>query len=711
MSALGQVQTGSARSLTSSQELSSTESATSFDSVGSWMFEGLNGAEQVPSKSTRVESGTGPNSAPKTSSSSFESLPPKSAESLSLPGYGPGEYDAMLDGLAEIRRGKEILGQPIPTDHVGINQSISHLVTARNSINANLERLDPESDNAAIQDTRNGLHEMRGRIDARIGSLESFRDGGPVSLAEIKDARRLNFLAAARVIDRAIGDDPSLANNRQLTALKNLYLHKANEHGQDVVPQGGLKEQLGNHPKELKKELVSALDSARKENAGIKDRIKITFAKTGKEVAGLFKSAMTETLNKDLAWAPIRNRVEFVKGGVGHAWQSEITPASKLATLAASYQADGVNGIASSSSKETLHALNLAVSEMKDERGQVVFRGVRHGILSAYGLKDPHARAAAADNRAREVLLGALAADPELLRQAQAQGDGDGPLTISVSSMSLVTPDALRNKLFGASSRERMQLRDQLGAWSRLNNGGPIQLDIPNGLGGTKTVTIQPEITAFNFGVNPFAVKSEGANGFMPAVGMAGRMFGVWREVEETNRRGLTSMMGPLDQPGLGGKVQAFLNGAADPKDKLLVFQLANQVRDMWNSGAYRDAEGDPFKMAARVQLLAHKLGMMPAWNCKSGKDRTGTLDAEMKYLTAQMELTGNVPQPGPLTTPDDQGMYRQFSLHTGNLEVQKLNTGIGGYKTANQVELHQRMGNDEEASRRYEGGSGFVKA
>ena len=46
------------------------------------------------------------------------------------------------------------------------------------------------------------------------------------------------------------------------------------------------------------------------------------------------------------------------------------------------------------------------------------------------------------------------------------------------------------------------------------------------------------------------------------------------------------------------------------------------------------------------MNLLAFKLGMSPMFNCKSGKDRTGHLDLETKFLAARIKSTGRVPTP-----------------------------------------------------------------
>ena len=74
-------------------------------------------------------------------------------------------------------------------------------------------------------------------------------------------------------------------------------------------------------------------------------------------------------------------------------------------------------------------------------------------------------------------------------------------------------------------------------------------------------------------------------------------------------------------------------------------------------------------------------MGETPLFNCKSGKDRTGQLDAEVKFLaTAADESGGRVP-----ALDESMEVWRpvrnDFVFNTGNLEMQRLNTGLPGYK------------------------------
>ena len=97
--------------------------------------------------------------------------------------------------------------------------------------------------------------------------------------------------------------------------------------------------------------------------------------------------------------------------------------------------------------------------------------------------------------------------------------------------------------------------------------------------------------------------------------------------------------------------------------------------------------------MVSRLALLTHLMEGTPAWNCKSGKDRTGELDAEVKFLAAQIELTGSVPQPDRARTQEEKAQFFQMAISLGNHEMQQLNTGGMGFKLEGVDALSRQMG------------------
>ena len=82
---------------------------------------------------------------------------------------------------------------------------------------------------------------------------------------------------------------------------------------------------------------------------------------------------------------------------------------------------------------------------------------------------------------------------------------------------------------------------------------------------------------------------------------------------------------------------------------------------------------------------------IVPVFNCKCGKDRTGHFDLETKFLASRIKATGHFPKPGELSD-EERETFSVAALKSGNLTMQRYNTGLGGYKTFNQTMLLNRM-------------------
>lgn len=139
-----------------------------------------------------------------------------------------------------------------------------------------------------------------------------------------------------------------------------------------------------------------------------------------------------------------------------------------------------------------------------------------------------------------------------------------------------------------------------------------------------------------------------------------------------------------------------------------LVAETAGQIKNIWRSESFRSVGApEPYKMVSRLAFLTHLMGESVAFNCKSGKDRTGQLDAEVKQLAADAHETGTIQQPDRPVNDDIKRRKTDFALNTGNLEMQRLNTGLPGYKLKKVPPLAAQL--QSQAWGRYRGGSDFV--
>ena len=302
-----------------------------------------------------------------------------------------------------------------------------------------------------------------------------------------------------------------------------------------------------------------------------------------------------------------------------------------------------------------------------------MFRGVRHGVHCAWEIDDPGKRAEANVKRAEEAVIAAFLADPANAGKVQ-----NGEINLNMVSVSLLTPDVTRHAkhhlpFVGGGSDERQMLREQKAAWDAVSrNGVTFQ---HNG----QTVTIRPRIFTFNLGVNAGAVRFGS---------VAPHLAGGWDVSADMNLRAHTDLYPVVD---------AFVKDTSIPLEKRrAVKTLFNQCARTLNAGGERTDSHDAYKVAARYAVLAHLIGATPCWNCKSGKDRTGQMDVECKFLSTLIARGEPIPEPGAKLTAEQRSLFQAIALGGGNFEVQKANTGFEGFKTGGVSSIPERLGGQE---------------
>lgn len=341
--------------------------------------------------------------------------------------------------------------------------------------------------------------------------------------------------------------------------------------------------------------------------------------------------------------------------------------------------------------KDEMRATNLWLTQYKtgaatDTTGTLIFEAFRSGSL-AYSLNDgdEKKRKEIADSKTLE-LLTAMAAHAF---QAKDQKGKDSilkrevELDIPVISISLQTPTSI-----GLLGPEEQQVRDQIKALKEYENGAkPIDI-VWNG----KRITINAKFNtiAFDFGVNSSANLSVGPLGAAgveadfnkPAIK---QLTQAWKDFDVKLGKDITELENQRDQIKQSTPDQdriIILKSLADAKRKRsLAKKLMDQILQAWKSG------GSAYEIPARIANLAFVMGHLPHFNCKSGKDRTGLMDAESKFLAQQIFEASEhyedskVPEYVNELEGDQLDIYRQILMESGNLEVQETNTGVGGYK------------------------------
>ncbi|WP_213993213.1 inositol phosphate phosphatase SopB [Sodalis sp. dw_96] len=428
----------------------------------------------------------------------------------------------------------------------------------------------------------------------------------------------------------------------------------------------------------LKKEIIDNLAACIKEKTGCSRNEAKREARHQLEnnIKDLLNHARWDTVKTDFSYAD-------------NQFFSTHIPAAQMKSGAENVFAAGYNdkGICSKSSDETTHAVNLWSSTFSVAQGdtrRTLFKGIRHGVLSPYDLMaHSEERREGALARAKEVVTAALYLQPDKMAQALAGGQ----VELALTSTSLLTPVDI------GPLTEKSQLNDQLAAWAPIS-AKPLVLNIRNSHGEVVPVNIKVDVAAFNFGVNELAL------GLLKlGHGMSDKM----------NQGALHKLLGNNLTPDAapGGWVGQYL--ATAPKNAERVTLLAKQLKTIIANKSHHNDGGEPYKAALRIGLLSHEIGIVPCWNCKSGKDRTGMLDVEMKRAAAaaHMGLAGDAI--GRLNK-EGQRLMQTVLLNSGNQEIQKYNTGAEGNKSLKNsklvnaiiggLTLRERIGNNEIADR-----------
>jgi phosphatidylinositol-4,5-bisphosphate 4-phosphatase len=365
-----------------------------------------------------------------------------------------------------------------------------------------------------------------------------------------------------------------------------------------------------------------------------------------------------------------------------------MTPAKNLDNdFHQAYSNDDVNGICSYANRENRHAVNLwrtefglAPASESAESTSFFFSGLRHGVHDAYGLENAVERNRANDARVKEFVR---AAALEHINRNKAQLDMTGlqeVLDIDIVSVNLLTP----------RGKEKTMVEHQRKALERAS-GRTIDIQVEDDRGNRRTVLVKPRIIMFNTPVNLFSLSRLGS------------LVAGWGSADKANKEALITLVGSTENSksigGLAAKKVAGLKAesrrlSADNPEHFkrqreitakieLIHQLTAQIRDIFTRKAHHGIGNEPYKLPTRLLALANEIGAVPAFNCKSGKDRTGQQNVEIRDLYADLNASnGKLRDADIERTGFSRKNYQQLFLAGGDRQIQILNTGAPGSKS-----------------------------
>ena len=374
----------------------------------------------------------------------------------------------------------------------------------------------------------------------------------------------------------------------------------------------------------------------------------------------------------------------------------------------------GDKGI-SSANRQEKHLVNGWVSNLKIGETQI-FQSLRHAITSDKYEKNNETRLLNSQKAAKELLQAALLQEIQsqglTLEQAKEKG-----IVLNLNSVSLVTPDSFRRYVPGQNDEKKM-FEDQLKALKSFE-GENQEIDL-DGI----SIPVTVKVNAFNFGVNQGAVKHN--------LGLAFQY--------DCNKQALDGLQGQyielarLALEKVGNRRKAELSKREDElSEKIKISNnLMKDINElMENKSAYLKG-GNQYEIGAKILNLTNEMdqiaklisekkkeenstsnkeesvgsatpGFKCAFNCMSGKDRTGFLDSVAKtfailaqqndgYYPTHKELVESKKQDNENS---EEGIYDKFIktlrsvvLNSGNLEITELNTGAMGLKVGKEARL-----------------------
>lgn len=286
-------------------------------------------------------------------------------------------------------------------------------------------------------------------------------------------------------------------------------------------------------------------------------------------------------------------------------------PGSKISSLIKKYTDAGLKGICSGSmdSLKNTFTPNLWITKLTNHQDKTIFKGIRHGvILSETASKD--ILKAAFETRKSEI---------DFDHHYQNYLSPEKPYPLKIASIALLTP----SKLFGKATLERKLIEKQWQALETLTNSKqPFRLSHTLANRQEVFIYVKPEILTFNLGTNAVA-----SNTFFNRLSQWIEKFDFlnrfdisgWKKSHQVNSENLQKLLNwALD-----------LNAThTDTDKKLRIEVLISRVLELQSNKPQKRPHA--YALQKYITLLAYEVGVVPAFNCKSGKDRTAVLETEI---------------------------------------------------------------------------------
>ncbi|MBQ6143690.1 MAG: tyrosine-protein phosphatase [Clostridia bacterium] len=356
----------------------------------------------------------------------------------------------------------------------------------------------------------------------------------------------------------------------------------------------------------------------------------------------------------------------------------EVTPISEILT--------GVKNIASMD-RDNENAVNVWKNEVKSKDGKVLFSSLRHA--NTRGKK----------GSTKQILL-AAAVQQYGLDKLTNEANKNKVWEVNLGNVQLMNN---WNK-FAKKIGENNLISSQMKTFNEF-----VDKDIAVKLDKNHIIYLKlKDPMLFNFGINEIHynkilpiddMRSENLKSFE-------KLFGKELPSEKCenifNKKSLNDINDSSWLGKLSGKVGDYVKNNLIDKESIdykKIKNLSKQILFIWHGTYGHGSEKNPGAIQSRLLALMNLIGYPVSFNCKSGKDRTGILAAEVNNLITSMEANaGEVPDPyKKLDTEERLNLIN--ALEASNSEkITQYNTGYKGIKIRYK-KLEKRFGKVKGAS------------
>ncbi len=398
--------------------------------------------------------------------------------------------------------------------------------------------------------------------------------------------------------------------------------------------------------------------------------------------------------NNKTAWKKLEGNVKVKGKKVIDATLSS-TPACDFNIFKHLDSGQGIN----SNQRDAEHAINLWKTEAKTKDGKVLFSALRHGNTRGK------------EQSTKEIILAAAYQQyGERLLKLEEGKSKENPIKVKLGNIQLMSPAKGITSVISVDKEMPFKQMDKFKEYV----GKPFEIEIKDNntsiwLKLEKSILVNFGTNTLHYALNGALVSSSDKQNEEAFKTLFGKKLMDFASEKYNKNKGecrWNDFIFKIDDFEDGEIFEWFKNyknkDTKDYKDKeKKIVNLSSQILYLWYSTNKRGKSSNPAAIQTRLAALMYLIGYPVSFNCKSGKDRTGEVAAEINDLVLTMEANeGEVPDPDADLKDEDKLQARNVLDATQSDVIAQTNTGIRGLKIGHKGTTERFGGNLKGASK-----------